>query len=43
VPNVMRQRIGSDYRLLFRLHPGHLQVLDLINRKDFHHRLKTLK
>jgi hypothetical protein len=43
VPNVMRQRIGSDYRLFFRLHPGHLQVIDLINRKDFHHRLKTLK
>jgi hypothetical protein len=34
VPNVMRQRIGSDYRL---------QVIDLINRKDFRHRLKTLK
>jgi hypothetical protein len=43
VPNVMRQRIGSDYRLLFRLHPGHLQVLDFINRKDFRYRLKTLK
>jgi hypothetical protein len=43
VPNVMRQRIGSDYRLFFRLHPDHLQVIDLINRKDFNHRLKTLK
>jgi hypothetical protein len=43
VPNVMRQRIGSDYRLFFRLHPDHLQVIDLINRKDLHHRLKTLK
>jgi hypothetical protein len=43
VADVMRQRIGSDYRLFFRLHPGHLQVIDLINRKDFHHRLKTLK
>lgn len=42
VPNVMRQRIGSDYRLFFRLHPGHLQVIDLINRKDFDRRLKTL-
>jgi hypothetical protein len=41
VPNVMRQRIGSDYRLLFRLHPGHLQVIDLINRKDLDRRLKT--
>jgi hypothetical protein len=42
VPNVMRQRIGSDYRLLFRLHPDHLQVIDLINRKDFNRRIKTL-
>jgi hypothetical protein len=42
VPNVMRQRIGTDYRLLFRLHPDHLQVIDLINRKDFDRRLKTL-
>jgi hypothetical protein len=42
VPNVMRQRIGSDFRLFFRLHPDHLQVIDLINRKDFDRRLKTL-
>jgi len=42
MPNVMRQRIGSDYRLLFRLHPDHLQVIDLINRKDLDRRLKTL-
>ena len=43
VTDVMRQRIGSDYRLFFRLHPDRLQVIDLINRKDLHHRLKTLK
>ena len=30
-----RQRIGSDYRLLFQLNPDHLRVIDLINRKDF--------
>jgi len=42
MPNVMRQRIGSDYRLLFRLHPGQLEVIDLINRKDLDRRLKTL-
>ena len=42
VPNVMRQRIGSDYRLLFRLHPDPLQVIDLITRKDLDRRLKTL-
>jgi SEC-C motif len=42
VSNVMRQRIGSDFRLLFRLHPDHLQVIDLINRKDLDRRIKTL-
>jgi hypothetical protein len=42
VTDVMRQRIGSDYRLFFRLHPDHLQVIDLINRKDLDRRLKTL-
>jgi len=36
------QRIGSDYRRFFRLHPDHLQVIDLINRKDFDRRIKTL-
>ena len=41
-PNVMRQRIGSDYRLFFRLHPEQMQVIDLINRKDLDRRLKTL-
>jgi hypothetical protein len=41
-PNVMRQRIGSDFRLLFRLHPDHLEVIDLINRKDLDRRVKTL-
>ena len=41
-PNVMRQRIGSDYRLFFRLHPDRLEVVYLINRKDFHRRIKTL-
>jgi hypothetical protein len=42
VTDVMRQRIGSDYRLLFRLHSDRLQVIDLINRKDLDRRLKTL-
>jgi hypothetical protein len=42
LPDVMRQRIGSDYRLLFRLHPGHLQVMDLINRKDLERKIKKL-
>ena len=42
VTNVMRQRIGSDYRLFFRLHPDQLQVIDLINRKDLDRWVKTL-
>ena len=41
-PNVMRQRIGSDYRLLFCLWPEQLEVIDLINRKDLDRRIKTL-
>ncbi len=41
-PNVMRQRIGSDYRLLFRLWPERMEVIDLVNRKDLDRRIKTL-
>ena len=41
-PNVMRQRIGIHYRLLFRLWPGRLEVIDLISRKDLDRRIKTL-
>lgn len=40
-PNVMRQRIGSDYRLMFRLGPEQVEVLDLINRKDLDRWLRT--
>lgn len=42
LPNTMRQRIGSDYRLLFRLAPDRLEVIDLVNRKDLERRIKTL-
>jgi hypothetical protein len=42
-PNVMRQRIGINYRLLFRLWPGRLEVIDLVNRKDLDRRIKTLR
>ena len=41
-PKVMRQRIGSDFRLLFRLWPDRLELIDLINRKDLDRRIKTL-
>jgi hypothetical protein len=30
--DIIRQRIGSDYRLLFRLLPDRVQVVTLINR-----------
>jgi hypothetical protein len=41
-PKVMRQRIGSDYRLLFRLWPERLEIIDLVNRKDLDRLIKTL-
>lgn len=34
LPDVYRQRIGEHYRLLFRLHPGQLEIVDLIHRRD---------
>jgi hypothetical protein len=41
-PATLRVRIGSDYRMLFRLLPDRVQVVDLINRKDLERRIKTL-
>jgi hypothetical protein len=41
-PNVVRQRIGIDFRLLFRLLPDRIQVIDLIPRQDFERKIKTL-
>jgi hypothetical protein len=41
-PNVVRQRIGIDFRLLFRLLPDRIQVIDLIPRQDLERRIKTL-
>jgi hypothetical protein len=41
-PETLRQRIGIDHRLLFRLHSGRLEVVDLINRRDLERRIKTL-
>ena len=39
---IFRQRIGSDFRLLFRLLPDRVQVVDLITRQDLLRRIKTL-
>ena len=41
-PNVVRQRVGIDFRLLFRLLPDRIQVIDLIPRQDLERRIKTL-
>ena len=41
-PSVMRQRIGIDHRLLFRLLPDRVQVVDLIPRQDLERKIKTL-
>lgn len=40
--HIFRQRIGSDFRLLFRLLPDRVQVVDLIPRQDLLRRIKTL-
>jgi hypothetical protein len=40
---IFRQRIGSDHRLLFRLLPDRVQVVDLINRRDLDRKVKTLR
>ena len=41
-PNIVRQRIGIDFRLLFRLLPDRIQVIDLIPRQDLERKIKTL-
>ena len=43
VPTVVCQRIGIDYRLLFRLLPDRIEVIDLIPRQDLERRIKSLK
>jgi len=41
-PSVTRLRIGIDHRLLFRLLPDRIQVIDLIPRGDLERRVKIL-
>lgn len=43
IPSIMRQRMGIDFRLLFRLLPERLQIIDLIPRQDLERRIKTLQ
>jgi hypothetical protein len=42
-PTIVRQRIGIDFRLLFRLLPDRIQVVDLITRQELERRIKTLR
>jgi hypothetical protein len=42
-PTIMRQRVGIDFRLLFRLLPDRIQVIDLIPRQDLERKIKTLR
>ena len=39
---ILRQRVGADYRLLFRLTPDALQVLALVNRRDLDRQIRNL-
>jgi hypothetical protein len=41
-PETYRQRIGANHRLLFRLTPDRLVVVDLIDRRDLDRRIKSL-
>lgn len=41
-PDVLRVRIGRDHRLLFRLHPDRVELVDLINRRDLDRRIEKL-
>lgn len=42
-PATLRGRVGIDHRLLFRLLPDRVQVVDLINRRDLESRTKALR
>jgi hypothetical protein len=42
-PTVVRQRVGIDFRLLFRLLPDRIQVIDLIPRQDLERKIKTIR
>jgi len=41
-PEVLRVRVGMDHRMLFRLLPDTLQIVDLINRRDLEKRIRSL-
>jgi hypothetical protein len=41
-PDVLRVRVGLDHRMLFRLLPDTLEIVDLINRRDLEKRIRSL-
>jgi hypothetical protein len=41
-PDILRWRVGIGFRLLVRLLPDRVQVVDLIPRQDLERRIKTL-
>jgi hypothetical protein len=41
-PQILRQRVGSDYRLLFRLDARNLHVLALVNRRELDRQIRNL-
>lgn len=40
--DVLRVRVGMDHRMLFRLLPDTVQIVDLINRRDLEKRIHSL-
>jgi len=40
--NVWRVKVGRSYRMLFRVHDGRLEVLDLVHRQDLEKKLNQL-
>ena len=40
---VWRQRVGRDYRVLFRMTDEELEVLDVVHRQDFERTVRLLK
>lgn len=39
---IVRQRVGADYRLLFRVHPKTIELLALISRRDLERTIRNL-
>ena len=40
--DIIRQRVGADYRLLFRLHAKTIELVALIPRRDLERKIRSL-